>query len=109
MFGENMNSLRPSIVLGDTLHGVWTYVDCNGKPVAITDNLSFLSSVKIKEIKYPVLLTVLDQVQNKGEIAFIAQTIDWSLGIAEMDIKVMSDGYVKHSEKYCFNVVRGIS
>ena len=104
-----MNSLRPSIVLGDTLHGTWTYVDCDGKPVTITDDLLFLSSVMIKETKYSVLLTVLDQTQNKGEIAFIAQTIDWSPGIAEMDIKVMSDGFVKHSEKHCFNVVRGIS
>ncbi|MEQ1321778.1 hypothetical protein [Acinetobacter guillouiae] len=104
-----MNSLRPSIVSGDTLFGTWTYIDCNGDPVAITDDLSFLSSVYINEKKHAVELTVLDQTLNKGEIAFQAQTLDWGLGIAEMDIKVVTGDLEKHSEKHCFNVVRGIS
>lgn len=104
-----MNSLRPSIMLGDTFFGTWIYVDEEGNPIVINDELIFKSSIKINDKKYPVELTVLDQTQNIGEIAFIVQTSDWSRGIAEMDLKVMLGEFIKHSEKYCFNVVGSIT
>ncbi len=104
-----MNTLRPNLVLGDTLFGSWIYEDENNIPVAITDDLIFSSSVSINNKTYSLNLTILDQIMNPGEIAFTAQSIDWEVGLAEMDIKVISGEIIKHSEKYCFRVIKGIT
>lgn len=104
-----MNALRPTITIGDTFFGTWTYVDDDGNPVIITDDIEFSSSVLIKGIKYSVALSILDQSEFPGEIEFLVQTDGWPKGIAEMDIKAISGIYKGHSEKYCFNVVEGIT
>lgn len=104
-----MNALRPTIYIGDTFFGTWTYVDDDGNPVIITDDIEFSSSVSIKNIKHPVSLSVLDQNNFPGEIEFLVQTTGWEKGIAEMDIKAVSGIYIEHSEKYCFNVAEGVT
>lgn len=104
-----MNNMNPTLVLGDTLFGTWIYVDEDGKPVAISNDLNLSSSVSINNKTYSLNLTILDQIMNPGEIAFTAQSIDWEVGLAEMDIKVISGEIIKHSEKYCFRVIKGIT
>lgn len=104
-----MNALRPKITIGDTFFGSWIYVDDDGNPVIITDDIEFSSSVSINGVKYPVSLSILDQSEFPGEIEFLVQTDGWSKGIVEMDIKAISGIYKGHSEKYCFNVVEGVT
>lgn len=104
-----MNEIRPTLVIGDSLYGTWTYVDDNGKPIVITQDMQFSSSVRLNEVNYPVLLAVLDQTLFPGQIAYLAQTDNWKKGIAEMDILAVSGIYKEHSPKYCLLIVEGVT
>ena len=104
-----MNEIRPTLAIGDSLFGTWTYVDDEGKPIAITQDMEFSSSVELNGNKYPVHLVVLDQNNYPGQISFLAQTEGWTKGIAEMDMLVVSGIYREHTPKYCFLIVEGVT
>ncbi len=104
-----MNDIRPTLVIGDSLFGTWTYVDDDGKPIVITQDMEFSSSVQLNGVKYPVLLAVLDQNLFPGQIGYLAQTNNWEKGIAEMDLLAVSGIYKKHSTKHCILVVEGVT
>lgn len=104
-----MNETRPTLVIGDSLYGTWTYVDDDGKPIVITQDMEFSSSVELNNVKYPVQLVVLNQELFPGQISYLAQTDNWGKGIAEMDLFAVSGIYKEHSPKYCFVVVEGVT
>ncbi|WP_339352805.1 hypothetical protein [Acinetobacter beijerinckii] len=104
-----MNEIRRNLVIGDTLFGTWTYVDDDGNPVQITDSLEFTCTARNNGNLYPVSLSILDQEQFPGEIAFSVQTIGWKKGNVEIDIKAISGIYIKHSDKRCITIVEGVT
>ncbi|MCH7381358.1 hypothetical protein [Acinetobacter higginsii] len=104
-----MNEIRPKITIGDSLYGTWTYIDDDGKPIVITQDMGFSSSIELNGSKYPVLLVVLDQNEYPGQISYLVQTTGWTKGIAEMDMLVVSGIYREHTPKYCFIVSEGVT
>ncbi|KXZ68751.1 hypothetical protein [Acinetobacter venetianus] len=104
-----MSEIQQRIVIGDSFFGTWVYVDDIGEPIEITQSMEFSSSIELNGNKYPVTLDVLDQTLYRGQIAFFVETNDWERGHAEMDILAVSGIYKKHSPKYCFVVVGGVT
>jgi hypothetical protein len=51
-----------------------------------------------------------DQVTDKGWFTIsVLDTTQWTVGVVTGDVKVEIDGSIKHSDNFCFNVVKSIT
>lgn len=82
--------------------------------IEITDDMQFSASVRDQYGKLLAELQVEpypDQEESPGYvlISSSASTEAWTIGLAQMDIKLVQLGAVRHSKTIDFNIVRAIT
>lgn len=107
---------KPYFKIGDSFDVPIQMIDTlTGDAVEITAGMTFTSNIVNltgEVIASPTITPYPNQITDKGFLLLSVPpttTINWEVGKVKMDIKLVVDGSVRHSQDFSFNIIEAIT